>query len=109
MNRSSSKSPAAVDGRKIVRDLAKQIERRARERFKSKTEKVRECLLQTLNAYWPHSNDETLSLIGSAILNGSEPDETSIFAEIRELNLEIVPSELKTIRNPLGDTERVKS
>lgn len=79
--------------KRIVRDLAERIERRGRERFSVKSANIRKRLMEIMKSTWPHSSDETLTALAIQILNQTEPNDAAIFAEIRELNSDIVPSE----------------
>ena len=78
---------------RIVRDLAKQIEQRGRERYEVKARNIRARLLDVMKSGWPNSSDVTLAELAVKILLQEAPDEDAIFAEVRELNAAIIPSE----------------
>lgn len=92
--------------KRIIRDLAERIERRGRERYTIKAANIRKRLLEVLESGWPHSSDETLTALAIRILNQTEPDDAAIFAEIRELNNDIVPSERPVAENPFNTEEK---
>lgn len=78
---------------RIVRDLAKQIEQRGRERYEVKSRNIRARMMEVMKSGWPNSADVTLVQLAVKILLQESPDEEAIFAEIRELNASIIPSE----------------
>lgn len=78
---------------RIVRDLAKQIEQRGRECYEVKSRNIRARLMEVMKSGWPNSADVTLAQLAVKILLQEPPDEEAIFAEIRELNASIIPSE----------------
>lgn len=92
--------------KRIIRDLAERIERRGRERYTVKAANIRKRLMEVMESGWPHSNDETLTALAIRILNQTEPDDAAIFAEIRELNNDIVPSERPVAENPFNTEEK---
>lgn len=78
---------------RIVRDLAKQIEQRGRERYEVKARNIRARMMDVMKSGWPNSSDVTLAELAVKILLQEPPDEDAIFAEVRELNAAIIPSE----------------
>ena len=79
--------------RKIIINLAEQIEKRSRERFEEKSLNLRKQILDTLRLNYPHSGDDVLLKIGLTALTQKDADEDVIFAEIRELNTGIIANE----------------
>lgn len=78
---------------KIVQDLAEKIEQRGRERFAIKAGNIRKRLIDVMKSAWPNSAEQTLEDLAVKVLRKTPPGEREIFAEIRELNSEIIPSE----------------
>ena len=101
--KSTPKPAFTPNQQKIIRDLAHRIENRAAENYKVKAGNIRARLLEVMESAWPNSAPETLAALAVKILSNTDPDETAIMAEIRELNQSIVPSERKLKPCPFED------
>lgn len=86
--------------RRIIIDLAQRIEQRGRERYAVKSANIRKRMMEVMESGWPHSCDKTLVKMAILILSETKPGEEEIFAEIRELNSDIVPSERPMVPCP---------
>ncbi len=92
-----------LNEKNVIHDLAQQIEKEARKRATAKAKTLREHMLSELRGVYPRTADENLRIIAQAILRkDTRIPEEMIFAEIRELNQQIVPAECPIPRNPFG-------
>ncbi len=77
---------------RVVLDLATQLEERGRELAINRYDMIRRQFSSILQAAWGRTDQATLMKIGVEILQGLPVSDEGVLAEVRQLNMDMVPA-----------------